>query len=58
MYDLWKERRITKPSEYWNMSLGDKLFLRAFHNRYVEEKNKERKEIITDKTPIFPVIVI
>jgi hypothetical protein len=56
MYELWKERRINRPSEYWNMSLGDKIFARAFWDEYVMERNRKMKNMGRDKVPIFPTI--
>ncbi|MBV4423243.1 hypothetical protein [Clostridium tyrobutyricum] len=58
MYELWKERRISKPSEYWNYSSGDKLFTRAFWNEYVQERNRKMKDMDMNKTPIFPTISV
>ncbi|WP_158407975.1 hypothetical protein [Clostridium scatologenes] len=53
MYCLWKEKRINIPSDYWNLSLGDKIFLRAFYEKEIEDKNNERKEIRSNKIPVF-----
>lgn len=56
MYELWKEKRIGRPSEYWNYSLGDKIFTRAFWDEYVTERNRKMKNMGRDKVPIFPTI--
>lgn len=53
MYCLWKDKRITLPSEYWNASLGDKICLRAFYEKEIEDKNKRRREIKDNKITVF-----
>ena len=58
MYELWRDKHITFPSEFWNASQGDKIVLKAFHDYEIEEKNKERKQMSNNKTPVFPVIVV
>jgi len=58
MYYLWKEKRIKFPSEYWNASIGDKLCLRAFYEKKIEERNKGRREINNNKVPVFLTEVI
>lgn len=58
MYDLWKDKRITFPSEYWNASEGDKLVIKAFHDYEIEEKNEKRKEFVKNKIQVFPVTVV
>lgn len=58
MYSLWKERYISKPSEYWNMGLGDKLMIRAFYEKNIEERNKIRLELGRNNTPVFPTMTV
>lgn len=58
MYNLWQQKYISTPSEYWNMSFGDKLVLKAFYERYVDDQNNIRKELKKSKAPIFPVSII
>ncbi|WP_157857690.1 hypothetical protein [Gottschalkia purinilytica] len=58
MYYLFKTKRINKPSEYWNMNLGDRIVLKAFieeelKEKYMKQEDMERKEI-----PVFIVDVI
>ena len=53
MYWLWDNDKIKFPSEYWNASRGDKLCLRVFREKKIEEKNKERTEIKNNKVPVF-----
>ncbi|AKA69836.1 hypothetical protein CSCA_2711 [Clostridium scatologenes] len=33
--------------------MGDKIFLRAFYEKEIEDKNNERKEIRSNKIPVF-----
>ena len=58
MYDLWKGKHITLPSEFWNASMGDKIVLKAFHDYEIEEKNEERREMKNNKVAVFPVTVV
>ena len=58
MYWLWNEKRIKFPSEYWNASLGDKICLRAFYEKRIENENEKRRELKNNKTDVFPVIVV
>lgn len=58
MYELWRDKHITLPSEFWNASTGDKIVLKAFHDYEIEEKNKTRQDFKSNKTPIFPVTII
>ena len=53
MYWLWDNDKITLPSEYWNASRGDKLCLRAFYEKKIEERNEGRREIKNNKIPVF-----
>lgn len=58
MYELWKTKHITLPSEFWNASEGDKTVLRAFHDYEIEEKREERRQMLNNKIPVFPTISI
>ena len=58
MYHLWEEKRINRPSEYWNYSIGDKIFTRAFWDEYVQERNEKMKNMERDKVPVFPTITM
>ena len=58
MYELWKEKRISKPSEYWNYSLGDKIFTRAFWDEYVTERNRKTSNMKRDEIPVFSVMPV
>jgi hypothetical protein len=58
MYELWRDRHIVLPSEYWNASTGDKIVLKAFHDKDIEEKNKLRQQYGKENAPIFPVIAV
>lgn len=58
MYELWKAKHITLPSEFWNASEGDKIVLRAFHDYEIEEKSKERRQMLNNKVPVFPAVII
>jgi hypothetical protein len=58
MFDLWDDGKIKLPSEFWNASAGDKIVLKAFHDKKIERKNKERSEMKRNKTPVFPTIVV
>lgn len=54
MYFLWEHDKIQKPSDYWNMSMGDKIVSRAFYEHY----NEERLDRINNIKNIFPVMPI
>ena len=58
MYELWRDKHIALPSEFWNASTGDKLVLKAFHDYEIEETNKTRAEFKRNKAPIFPTIIV
>lgn len=58
MYELWRDKHITFPSEFWNASTGDKIVLKAFHDHEIEEKNKVIMELKREKAPIFPATII
>lgn len=58
MYELWKTKHITLPSEFWNASEGDKIALRAFHDYEIEEKSEERRQMLNNKISVFPTISI
>jgi hypothetical protein len=58
MYFLWKEKRINKPSEYWNMTSGDKLVTRAFFEKYMDEKSESKKHLKRNKVDVFPVVIV
>jgi len=58
MYELWKEKHITFPSEFWNASEGDKIALKAFHDYEIQEKNKKIMQMCGDKIPIYPIIAV
>ncbi|MFL0248861.1 hypothetical protein ACJDT4_00380 [Clostridium neuense] len=58
MYYLFKTKRISTPSEYWNMKLGDKIVLRAFIEREILDKNKKWHEIENKKIPVMEVEVL
>lgn len=58
MYELWKDKHITLPSEFWNASTGDKIVLKAFHDFEIEETNRSRMEFKRNETPIFPVTIV
>jgi|GEM_PF-2471892 len=55
MYYLFQTKRISAPSEYWNMKLGDKIVLRAFIEREISDKNKKWHEIENKKIPVMEV---
>ncbi|MCD3194253.1 hypothetical protein G8S49_01515 [Clostridium botulinum C] len=58
MYYLFKTKRLNKPSEYWNLELGDKLVLRAFVEKEIEERTRKELTLQREKIPIFSVDVV
>lgn len=58
MYYLFETKRISTPSEYWNMKLGDKIVLRAFIDKEIADKNKKWREIENKKIPVMEVEVL
>ncbi|WP_164509075.1 hypothetical protein [Clostridium rectalis] len=58
MYYLWKTKRICNPSDYWNMSIGNKLILKSFIMKEQEERYKDIKELQEREVPILPVSIL
>ncbi|PRR70922.1 hypothetical protein [Clostridium thermopalmarium] len=58
MYYLFKTKRLIKPSEYWNLGLGDKLVLRAFVEKEIEERTRKELALQRKEIPIFSVDVV
>lgn len=58
MYYLWKTKRISKPSDYWNMDIGDKLVLKSFVVKEQEERYKDINDLKDKEATIFPVTII
>ncbi|WP_333861740.1 hypothetical protein [Clostridium sp.] len=58
MYYLFKTKRLNKPSEYWNLEPGDKLVLRAFVEKEIEERTRKELILEREKVPIFSVDVV
>lgn len=58
MYYLFETKRISKPSEYWNMKLGDKIVLRSFVEKEILDKNKKWRELENKKIPVMEVDLI
>lgn len=58
MYYLWESNKISKPSDYWNMDIGDKIVLKAFAEYEVLRKAERRNNLIGNQIPIFTVDVI
>jgi hypothetical protein len=54
MYFLWEHGKIQKPSDYWNMRLGDKIVTRAFYEYYVDSKHRKIKNV-KDVIPVYPI---
>lgn len=42
MYYLFTEKNIM-PSQYWNMAEGEKVVVRAFFEKIMEERRRELK---------------
>lgn len=58
MYYLWKTKRIGKPSDYWNMDIGDKIVLKSFVIKEQEERYKDINDLKDKEVAIFPVAII
>lgn len=55
MYYYWVEHGI-RPSVFYNMSSGEKLVVRSFYEKEMEEKYEKIKGL--KDIPIYPVSIV